>query len=148
LGRGLSRRRDRHGDDRWQRGRGCRHRQPALPPAGDRGRDARVRRPADLPAVPAAAPAEPAGWPDPALQVALPTAALPAEKRRQFLPDRLKLWRLDFPRRSQGGTMSAETEAAIFLGRSEAAETLPLKFANRHGLIAGATGTGKTVTLQ
>ena len=26
--------------------------------------------------------------------------------------------------------------------------TLQLKYANRHGLIAGATGTGKTVTLQ
>ena len=25
---------------------------------------------------------------------------------------------------------------------------LSLKYANRHGLIAGATGTGKTVTLQ
>jgi len=25
---------------------------------------------------------------------------------------------------------------------------LSLKFANRHGLVAGATGTGKTVTLQ
>src|SRR5512138_1211744 len=44
--------------------------------------------------------------------------------------------------------MSAEVQAAIYLGRSEAAETLPLKFANRHGLVAGATGTGKTVTLQ
>ncbi|MDC0115905.1 DUF853 domain-containing protein [Octadecabacter sp.] len=29
-----------------------------------------------------------------------------------------------------------------------AAQTLLLKYANRHGLIAGATGTGKTVTLQ
>ncbi|MDT1063777.1 DUF853 family protein [Paracoccus sp. CPCC 101403] len=29
-----------------------------------------------------------------------------------------------------------------------AAQNLLLKFANRHGLIAGATGTGKTVTLQ
>ena len=29
-----------------------------------------------------------------------------------------------------------------------AAQTLTLKYANRHGLIAGATGTGKTVTLQ
>ena len=28
------------------------------------------------------------------------------------------------------------------------AQNLILKFANRHGLIAGATGTGKTVTLQ
>lgn len=40
----------------------------------------------------------------------------------------------------------------LFLGsRSndlETAEHLPLKYANRHGLIAGATGTGKTVTLQ
>ena len=27
-------------------------------------------------------------------------------------------------------------------------ETLLMKYANRHGLIAGATGTGKTVTLQ
>src|SRR5215813_3441431 len=30
----------------------------------------------------------------------------------------------------------------------EGAQTLALKRANRHGLIAGATGTGKTVTLQ
>src|SRR5215471_13620322 len=36
----------------------------------------------------------------------------------------------------------------IFLGRSVQPEHLELKFANRHGLIAGATGTGKTVTLQ
>src|SRR4249919_2209341 len=31
---------------------------------------------------------------------------------------------------------------------SEAAVFLPLKTMNRHGLIAGATGTGKTKTLQ
>ena len=31
---------------------------------------------------------------------------------------------------------------------SEGPQTLALKRANRHGLIAGATGTGKTVTLQ
>ena len=31
---------------------------------------------------------------------------------------------------------------------SSAKETFSLKYANRHGLIAGATGTGKTVTLQ
>ena len=44
----------------------------------------------------------------------------------------------------------------IFLGsaildgipQKEAQVTLPLKTLNRHGLIAGATGTGKTVTLQ
>jgi DNA helicase HerA-like ATPase len=37
---------------------------------------------------------------------------------------------------------------AIFLGRGERPQTLSLGFANRHGLIAGATGTGKTVSLQ
>ena len=36
----------------------------------------------------------------------------------------------------------------IYLGTSDRPEYLWLKFANRHGLITGATGTGKTVTLQ
>lgn len=40
------------------------------------------------------------------------------------------------------------TEQAVFLGKAENHEFLNLKYANRHGLIAGATGTGKTVTLQ
>lgn len=39
-------------------------------------------------------------------------------------------------------------ENAIFLGKGETGCFLNLKYANRHGLIAGATGTGKTVTLQ
>ena len=39
-------------------------------------------------------------------------------------------------------------EAAIFVGTSDADQYLLLKYGNRHGLIAGATGTGKTVTLQ
>lgn len=38
---------------------------------------------------------------------------------------------------------------ALYIGQAEdRAQTLLLKYANRHGLIAGATGTGKTVTLQ
>ena len=44
--------------------------------------------------------------------------------------------------------MSADTDTAIFTGKSVKPEVLLLKFANRHGLITGATGTGKTVTLQ
>jgi DNA helicase HerA-like ATPase len=36
----------------------------------------------------------------------------------------------------------------IFLGQSVEPEYLQLRLANRHGLITGATGTGKTVTLQ
>ena len=34
------------------------------------------------------------------------------------------------------------------LGKSHKYEELDLKFGNRHGLVTGATGTGKTVTLQ
>jgi uncharacterized protein len=37
---------------------------------------------------------------------------------------------------------------AIVVGKSRKYEVLDLKFGNRHGLVAGATGTGKTVTLQ
>src|SRR5215212_591790 len=36
----------------------------------------------------------------------------------------------------------------IYLGTSTRPEFLMLKLANRHGLVTGATGTGKTVTLQ
>jgi hypothetical protein len=36
----------------------------------------------------------------------------------------------------------------IVVGKSSKFEVLDLKFGNRHGLITGATGTGKTVTLQ
>jgi uncharacterized protein len=37
---------------------------------------------------------------------------------------------------------------AILIGKGETEQLLVLKRGNRHGLIAGATGTGKTVTLQ
>jgi DNA helicase HerA-like ATPase len=40
------------------------------------------------------------------------------------------------------------SDNAIFLGKSEKREELFLPLANRHGLVTGATGTGKTVTLQ
>lgn len=39
-------------------------------------------------------------------------------------------------------------DGKIFVGKSVKSEYLELKLANRHGLITGATGTGKTVTLQ
>jgi len=41
-----------------------------------------------------------------------------------------------------------DDEAKILIGRSTKPECLALRFANRHGLVTGATGTGKTVTLQ
>ncbi len=41
-------------------------------------------------------------------------------------------------------------DEAVFIGGADdgAAQALLLKRANRHGLVAGATGTGKTITLQ
>jgi DNA helicase HerA-like ATPase len=39
-------------------------------------------------------------------------------------------------------------EDGVLIGRSDKPQRLRLDRANRHGLVAGATGTGKTVTLQ
>jgi uncharacterized protein len=39
-------------------------------------------------------------------------------------------------------------DGKILIGKSAKPEYLTLKLANRHGLVTGATGTGKTVTLQ
>ncbi|MEN3951175.1 helicase HerA-like domain-containing protein [Iodidimonas sp. SYSU 1G8] len=44
--------------------------------------------------------------------------------------------------------MSLLRANSIYLGTGQAPQYLSLKRANRHGLIAGATGTGKTVSLQ
>jgi DNA double-strand break repair helicase HerA and related ATPase len=42
----------------------------------------------------------------------------------------------------------ADTAEKIFIGKGEQTAWLTLALANRHGLVTGATGTGKTVTLQ
>src|SRR3979411_3005771 len=42
----------------------------------------------------------------------------------------------------------ADTDEKIFVGKGEAPAWLTLALANRHGLVTGATGTGKTVSLQ
>ena len=47
--------------------------------------------------------------------------------------------------------MATNPTTSIFIGAGPGGtnpQALELKRANRHGLIAGATGTGKTVTLQ
>src|SRR5438552_17392613 len=51
---------------------------------------------------------------------------------------------------SQGVTDMADVDpkGAIFVGKSFKPELLTLALANRHGLVTGATRTGKTVTLQ
>jgi DNA helicase HerA-like ATPase len=41
-----------------------------------------------------------------------------------------------------------DTDEKIFIGKGEQAAWLTLALANRHGLVTGATGTGKTVSLQ
>src|ERR1700731_579330 len=42
----------------------------------------------------------------------------------------------------------ADTDERIFVGKGEEPAWLTLALANRHGLVTGATGTGKTVSLQ
>jgi len=42
----------------------------------------------------------------------------------------------------------ADTDEKIFIGKGEQPAWLTLSLANRHGLVTGATGTGKTVSLQ
>ena len=43
---------------------------------------------------------------------------------------------------------TADTDDKIFIGKGEQTAWLTLALANRHGLVTGATGTGKTVSLQ
>ncbi len=43
---------------------------------------------------------------------------------------------------------SPDRDGVIFIGKGERDEFLSLSLANRHGLATGATGTGKTVSLQ
>ncbi len=45
-------------------------------------------------------------------------------------------------------TTMGDTDNAIFIGKGEQPAWLSLALANRHGLVTGATGTGKTVSLQ
>jgi uncharacterized protein len=46
-------------------------------------------------------------------------------------------------------TTMLDPEGHLLIGKGgETLQTLTLKYANRHGLITGSTGTGKTVTLQ
>src|SRR5580658_2759979 len=45
-------------------------------------------------------------------------------------------------------TQTADTAEKIFIGNGEQPAWLTLGLANRHGLVTGATGTGKTVSLQ
>ncbi len=44
--------------------------------------------------------------------------------------------------------LTADTDERIFIGKGEQPVWLTLGLANRHGLVTGATGTGKTVSLQ
>src|ERR1700752_2915660 len=46
------------------------------------------------------------------------------------------------------GNNLADTDTKIFVGKGEEPAWLTLALANRHGLVTGATGTGKTVSLQ
>ena len=45
-------------------------------------------------------------------------------------------------------TTTSDTAEKIFIGKGDQPAWLTLGLANRHGLVTGATGTGKTVSLQ
>src|ERR1700737_519665 len=66
----------------------------------------------------------------------------------------MPLWAADTPDARRGDEMStpdtkmADTDERIFIGKGEQPAWLTLGLANRHGLVTGATGTGKTVSLQ
>jgi DNA helicase HerA-like ATPase len=51
-------------------------------------------------------------------------------------------------RMATSDTQTADTDERIFIGKGEQPAWLTLGLANRHGLVTGATGTGKTVSLQ
>ncbi len=44
--------------------------------------------------------------------------------------------------------MTIDRDAQVYIGSSAKPEYIRLPYANRHGLVTGATGTGKTVSLQ
>src|SRR5258708_14011744 len=50
--------------------------------------------------------------------------------------------------RSSSDNRMADSDEKIFIGKGEQPAWLTLTLANRHGLVTGATGTGKTVSLQ
>ena len=47
-----------------------------------------------------------------------------------------------------GGAPQEVPDNSVYIGKSVRPEYILLRLANRHGLVTGATGTGKTVTLQ
>jgi Cdc6-like AAA superfamily ATPase len=49
---------------------------------------------------------------------------------------------------SSGGATETAPADSVYLGTSIKPAFIYLRLANRHGLITGATGTGKTLTLQ
>jgi DNA helicase HerA-like ATPase len=49
---------------------------------------------------------------------------------------------------ARGETAATAPADSVYIGQSVKPEFIYLRLANRHGLITGATGTGKTVTLQ
>lgn len=49
---------------------------------------------------------------------------------------------------STATSTSGDTDKQIFIGKGEQQAWLTLALGNRHGLVTGATGTGKTVSLQ
>jgi uncharacterized protein len=67
-------------------------------------------------------------------------------RSRIFSHDARATWRKARPEQNEGAM--EQPDNAVLIGRGDTLQFLDLGLANRHGLIAGATGTGKTVSLQ
>src|SRR3990172_11324193 len=68
-----------------------------------------------------------------------------AESRRKAMAKRKAAPKEDIGR-SEAPAKAPDN--SVYIGQSVKPEFIYLRLANRHGLITGATGTGKTVTLQ
>ena len=67
---------------------------------------------------------------------------------RSLVPRRTARARPRSPNHRAGAGREEAPDASVYIGQSVKPEYIWLRLANRHGLITGATGTGKTVTLQ
>ena len=63
-------------------------------------------------------------------------------------PKTAKRANMETPAEPHATGPSKSPEGTVYIGQSVKPEYIWLRLANRHGLITGATGTGKTVTLQ
>src|SRR5258705_5366564 len=82
---------------------------------------------------------------------AVPACGFNRQPRCNMMPrygDRTSMMRARGEAMATSTIKTADTDENILIGKGEQTAWLTLALANRHGLVTGATGTGKTVSLQ